>query len=140
MLAAVLTHKKRFYDAAYTELKACDLDVAAQLVMLRSEVDFAAKQVAKWMKPRRVRNSAATFGKRCYVLYEPKGVVLNLATWNAPVCIGLVPAVGAIAAGNAFALKPSELAPYSATVLRDMIESTFPPDELAVFEGGPEVA
>jgi aldehyde dehydrogenase (NAD+) len=114
--------------------------VAAQLVMLKSEVDFAAKRVVKWMKPRRVRNSAATLGKRCYVLHEPKGVVLNLATWNAPVCIGLVPAVGAIAAGNAFALKPSELAPHSATVLREVMEATLPPHEFAVFEGGPEVA
>ena len=140
MLSAVLHNKKRFYDAAYTELKACDLDVAAQLVMLKSEVDFAARRVGKWMKPRRVRNSAATLGKRCYVLHEPKGVVLNLATWNAPVCIGLVPAVGAIAAGNAFALKPSELAPHSATVLREVMEATLPPNEFAVFEGGPEVA
>ena len=140
MLAAVLTHKKRFYEAAFTELKACDLDVAAQLVMLKSEVDHAAGRVARWMKPRRVRNSAATLGKRCYILHEPKGVVLNLATWNAPVCIGLVPAVAAIAAGNAFALKPSELAPHSATVLREVMESTFPQNEFAVFEGGPEVA
>ena len=140
MLSAVLNNKKRFYDAAHTELKASDLDVAAQLVMLRSEVDHAAKHVGKWMKPRRVRNSAATFGKRCYVLYEPKGVVLNLATWNAPVCIGLVPAVAAIAAGNAFALKPSELAPHSATVLREVMEATLPQNEFAVFEGGPEVA
>ena len=140
MMAAVLANKKRFYDAAHTELKACDLDVAAQLVMLRSEVDYAAKHVGTWMKPRRVRNSAATFGKRCYVLHEPKGVVLNLATWNAPVCIGLVPAVAAIAAGNAFALKPSELAPHSATVLREVIAATFPENEFAVFEGGPEVA
>ena len=140
MLAAVLANKKRFYDAAHTELKACDLDVAAQLVMLRSEVDYAAKHVGTWMKPRRVRNSAATFGKRCYILHEPKGVVLNLATWNAPVCIGLVPAVGAIAAGNAFALKPSELAPHSATVLREVMDATFPQNEFAVFEGGPEVA
>ena len=140
MLAAVLTHRKRFYDAAFTELKACDLDVAAQLVMLKSEIDHAARHVARWMKPRRVRNSAATLGKRCYILHEPKGVVLNLSTWNAPVAIGLVPAVAAIAAGNAFALKPSELAPHSATVLREVMEATLPPNEFAVFEGGPDVA
>jgi aldehyde dehydrogenase (NAD+) len=140
MLAAVLTHRKHFYDAAYTELKACDLDVAAQLVMLKSEVDHAARHVTRWMKPRRIRNSAATLGKRCYILHEPKGVVLNLATWNAPVCIGLVPAVAAIASGNSFALKPSELAPHSATVLREVMEATLPQNEFAVFEGGPEVA
>ena len=104
--------------------------------MIKSETDFAVKHVARWMRPRRVRNSAATLGKKCYVLHEPKGVVLNLSTWNAPVCIGIVPAIAAIAAGNAFALKPSELAPHSATVLREVIEAEFPPEEFAVFEGG----
>jgi aldehyde dehydrogenase (NAD+) len=140
MLAAVLANKQRFYDAAHTELKACDLDVAAQLVMVKSEVDFVAKRITGWMKPRRVRNSAATLGKKCYILYEPKGVVLNLSTWNAPIAIALVPAVAAIAAGNAFALKPSELAPHSATLLREVLERAMPADEFAVFEGGPEVA
>jgi len=140
MLAAVLANKQRFYDAAHTEMKACDLDVAAQLVMVKSEVDFIAKHVATWMKPRRVRNSAATLGKKCYILYEPKGVVLNLSTWNAPIAIGLFPAAAAIAAGNAFALKPSELAPHSASVLRDVLEGALPREEFAVFEGGAEVA
>ena len=140
MLAAVLANKQRFYDAAYTEMKACDLDVAAQLVMVKSEVDFVAKHVSAWMKPRKVRNSAATLGKKCYILYEPKGVVLNLSTWNAPIAIALVPAIAAISAGNSFALKPSELAPHSARVLREVLEAAMAPDEFAVFEGGPEVA
>jgi len=74
------------------------------------------------------------------VQYEPKGVVLNLATWNAPVAIGLVPLMGAIAAGNTMLLKPSELAPKSAQVLADIVASVFPDDEFAVVQGGPEVA
>ncbi len=140
MLAAVLANKQRFYDAAHTEMKACDLDVAAQLVMVKSEADFVAKRVAAWMKPRKVRNSAATMGKKCYILHEPKGVVLNLSTWNAPIAIALVPAIAAISAGNSFALKPSELAPHSAKVLKEVLDAAMPADEFAVFEGGPEVA
>ena len=85
MIAAVLANKQRFYDAAHAELGAGDLDVAAQLVMLRSEGDYAIKNVARWMRPRRIRNSAATLGKKCYIHCEPKGIVLNLSTWNAPV-------------------------------------------------------
>jgi hypothetical protein len=42
MVAAVLANKKRFYEAAYTELKACDLDVAAQLVMLKGATSGAS--------------------------------------------------------------------------------------------------
>jgi aldehyde dehydrogenase (NAD+) len=67
-------------------------------------------------------------------------VVLNLATWNAPIAIGLVPLMGAIAAGNACLLKPSELAPHSARLLAEIVAQAFPPEEFAVIEGGPEVA
>ena len=140
LLAAVLDNKQRFYDAAYQEIKACDLDVAAQLVMIKTEVDFFRKHLARWMRPRRVRNSAATLGKKCYILCEPKGVILNLSTWNAPICIGLIPAIASIGAGNTFALKPSELAPLSSALLREVLEPLFPVGEFAVFEGGPEVA
>jgi aldehyde dehydrogenase (NAD+) len=67
-------------------------------------------------------------------------VVLNLATWNAPIAIGLVPLMGAIAAGCTMLLKPSELAPQSAAVLAQIVASVFPDDEFAVVQGGPEVA
>jgi aldehyde dehydrogenase (NAD+) len=67
-------------------------------------------------------------------------VVLNLSTWNAPVAIGLVPAIAAIAAGNAVLLKPSELAPLSASLLREIVAAAMPEDEFAVVEGGPDVA
>ena len=32
-----------------------------------------------------------TVGKTCYIQYEPKGVVLHLATWNAPIADAFVP-------------------------------------------------
>ncbi|HQR04594.1 MAG: aldehyde dehydrogenase family protein [Proteobacteria bacterium] len=140
LLNATLAAKQRFFEASYEELKSCDLDVAGQLMMIKTEVDFAAKHLEKWMKPRKVPNSAATFGKKCYIRYEPKGVMLNLSTWNAPVCISLIPPIAAIAAGNAVALKPSELAPLSGGVVREVVESVFSADEFAVFEGGPDVA
>jgi aldehyde dehydrogenase (NAD+) len=140
LLAATLANRQAFAEAAHEEIRACDLDVAAQIMMIKGEIDFAAKHLKRWMKPKRVRNSQATMGKKCYVLPEPKGVVLNLSTWNAPVCIGLLPVVAALSAGNTVALKPSELAPHSSTVLRNMIEGTLPEDEAAVFEGDATVA
>jgi aldehyde dehydrogenase (NAD+) len=67
-------------------------------------------------------------GTRAYVRHEPKGVVLVISPWNAPFACSLVPLVGAIAAGNAVILKPSEVSPHSSAVLREMIEALFPPD------------
>ncbi len=95
----------------------CDTDIDAQLLMVKAEAEFIAKHLKNWMKPAAVKGSLMTLGKKSYIQYEPKGVVLNLATWNAPYAISFVPALGAIAGGNGVIIKPSELAPHSAQVI-----------------------
>jgi aldehyde dehydrogenase (NAD+) len=140
LLAATLAARPAILQAAKKELRLQDTDVDAQLLMVKTEAEFIAAHLDEWMRPQPVPGTLMTLGKKCYIQYEPKGVVLNLATWNAPIAIGLVPLFGAIAAGNACVLKPSELAPYSAQVLADIVEQVFPEDEFAVVQGGPEVA
>lgn len=140
LLEAVLKRKHDLIAASEIERGSQDLDVAAELMMLKMEADFIAKNVTKWMKRQKVKGSMAAFGKTSYVLYEPKGVVLNLSAWNAPAVISLYPLLPAIAAGNACLLKPSELAPHSAKILKEIVEAVFPAEEFAVVEGGPEVA
>lgn len=140
LLQAVLGARQAFYDAAAKELAINETDVVGQLLMVKLEAEFTTKHLAEWMRPARVRNSLMMLGQKAYIRYEPKGVVLNLATWNAPIAISLVPAISAIAAGNAVLLKPSELAPYSATILHEVVRATFPENEFVVVEGGPEVA
>lgn len=140
LLDATLGAQDKICAAVRQELGNCDADIVAQLLIVKFEAEFAIKHLKDWMTRRKLPNSVMTMGKTAYVQYEPKGVVLNLSTWNAPFAIGLVPAVGAIAAGNAVLLKPSELAPHSARVLREIIRASMPEDEFAVVEGGPEVA
>jgi aldehyde dehydrogenase (NAD+) len=41
-------------------------------------------------------------------LSEPLGVILIIAPWNYPFTLTIVPLAGAIAAGNAVVVKPSE--------------------------------
>ena len=140
LLKATLEARPAILAAAKKELKLHDIDVDAQLLMVKSEAEFAASHLKSWMAREKIQGTLMTVGKACYVQYEPKGVVLNIATWNAPIAIGFVPLIGAIAAGNTMALKPSELAPHSAQVLADIVAKVFPEDEFAVLQGGPEVA
>ncbi|EIT67790.1 MULTISPECIES: aldehyde dehydrogenase family protein [Hydrocarboniphaga] len=137
---AVLDARPAILEAGRKELRLCDTDIDAQLLMVTAEAEFIARNLEAWMQRQDVQGTIMTLGKRCYVQYEAKGVVLNLATWNAPIAIGLVPLMGAIAAGNSMLLKPSELAPQSAQVLADIVAKVFEPDEFAVVQGGPEVA
>jgi aldehyde dehydrogenase (NAD+) len=140
LLAATLAARPQIIAAAQKELRLHETDIDAQLLMVKSESEFVAKNLAGWMADEAIPPTLMTVGKKCYVRYEPKGVVLNLATWNAPIAIGLVPLIGAIAAGCTMVLKPSELAPLSSQVLADIIAGVFGPDEFAVVQGGADVA
>lgn len=140
LLKAVLDARPAIIEAGKKELRLCDTDIDAQLLMVKSEAEFICNKLKSWVGRHPVQGTLMTVGKKCYVQYEPKGVVLNLATWNAPIAIGLVPLMGAVAAGNGALLKPSELAPHSAKVLADIIRVAYTEDEFAVVQGGPEVA
>ena len=140
LLKAVMEARPQILEAGRKELKLQDMDIDMQLLMVKTEAEFVARNLGKWMGRHPVKGSLMSLGKKSYVQYEPKGVVLNLATWNAPIAIGLVPLLGAIAAGNTCLLKPSELAPLSAQVLAEIVAKAFPSDEFAVVQGGPEVA
>jgi len=140
LLQATLDARPAIHAAVRKELALCDTDIDAQLLMVKAEAEFIAKNLKHWMQNQPVKGSLMTLGKKSYVQYEPKGMVLNLATWNAPYAISFVPAMGAIAAGNAVILKPSELAPHSSQVIADIVRAALPEDECAVLQGGAEVA
>lgn len=140
LLATVLKYRREIYETGRLERGLTPPDMDGELVMLKFEADFIARHLSDWMTPRRAPNSLMTLGKTCYVRYEPKGRVLVLPSWNAPYVIGLLPAMGAIAAGNAVVLKPSELAPHSSALLARIVAEAFPDGEIRVVEGGAEAA
>jgi aldehyde dehydrogenase (NAD+) len=139
---------RRLYKAVY-DLRAeigragdaeLGMDGRLSLLPLKAEADHAIERLAGWMTRQEVEAVPSLLGRRAYVHYEPKGVVLHLATWNSPVLISLSPLISMIAAGNAVVLKPSEVAPQSAELVRQVIEHAGLGDEVAVITGGPEVA
>jgi coniferyl-aldehyde dehydrogenase len=71
---------------------------------------------------------------------QPKGVVGIMGTWNAPLFTLLAPLASVFAAGNRAVLKPSEVAPRTAEVLAGAVAEFFSAEELAVVNGGPDVA
>ena len=140
LVKAMLEARPAIIAAAQKELRLVDVDVDGQLLMVKADGENTCRNLERWMQPEEVTPTLMTLGKKCYVHYEPKGVVLNLATWNAPIAIGFIPLIGAIAAGCTMVLKPSELAPLSSQVLADIVAKVFPEDEFAVLQGGAEVA
>ncbi len=140
LLKVVLDSRPAIVAAGQKELRVHETDIDGQLLMIKAEIEYISKHLARWMAPQRVPGSIMTLGKKSYVQYEAKGMILHLSTWNAPIAEAFVMGAGAIAAGNAFVLKPSELAPESAQVLADIVTQVFSAEEFAVVQGGPDVA
>ncbi len=110
------------------------------LLPLKTEIEYVCENLESWMKPEIVEQVPALMGRKGYIHFEPKGMFLHIATWNSPVLISLSPAVTAIAAGNAVIIKPSEIAPKSAELVKKIINQTYPENEVAVVTGGADVA
>src|ERR1700754_2526882 len=78
--------------------------------------------------------------KKVTVHYRPRAVVGIIAPWNYPVANALMDAIGALAAGCAVLLKPSERTPLTAELLlRGWLDSGAP-EVLALAQGSRAVA
>ena len=73
---------------------------------------------------------------KSFVVRDPLGVVLIIAPWNYPVGLLISPLVGAIAAGNAAVLKPSEVTAHTSRVLAELLPKYVDTDAIALVEGG----
>ena len=111
-----------------------------ELAPLVDSIRHAKRHLASWMKPRIVPAGIHFFPARARVVYQPLGVVGIIGAWNYPTLLTLSPVVDAIAAGNHAMLKPSELAPRTALLLRHIIASVFPPEYIAVVTGDDRTA
>jgi beta-apo-4'-carotenal oxygenase len=67
---------------------------------------------------------------------EPLGTILIIGAYNFPVQLSLGPFIGAIAAGCTGVLKPSEVSPATAMVLKKMVEESLDPSAFVVLNGG----
>jgi aldehyde dehydrogenase (NAD+) len=107
----------------------------ADIASTAGEAADAAKNVGKWTKRKHRMLEFAQLPGRGWVEYEPYGTVLVIGAWNFPFALTLGPAVGAIAAGNAVVLKPSEVSPASSALMAELVPKYLDPDAIAVVEG-----
>ncbi|TDQ03238.1 MULTISPECIES: aldehyde dehydrogenase family protein [unclassified Leifsonia] len=139
-LRRMLTERSaEFEDALLADLaKSPTESQIAELGFVVGEIDHTLTHLRRWLRPRRVSVPGALLPARASTMLEPVGVVLVIAPWNYPVQLLLAPLVGALAAGNAVVLKPSELAPATSAAMARLIPLYLDPRAVAVVEGGVE--
>lgn len=138
---AVIANIDNVYEALYKDYKK-PKEEAFETDSVIVEIDFVTGLLEKWMNPQAVPTPDDLGGEASVsrIILEPKGVCLFLTPWNYPVLLTLRPLVSCLAAGNTVIIKPSELTPHSSKLIKEIIESVFPKDEVFVMEGGADVA
>lgn len=128
-------------EEAISAALATDLDrnkfesFIADIATTAGEAKYAAKHLRKWTRRRYQRLELPQRPGRGWIEYEPYGTVLIIGAWNYPFYLTLGPAVGAIAAGNAVILKPSEIAAASSRLMAELVPRYLDKDAFAVVEG-----
>jgi len=137
----VIKREKDIVNTLYDDLKKPEFEsVLTETEVVIAELNLTIKNLSSWAKPKRIFPSMLNFPSTDKILSEPYGNVLIIAPWNYPYQLVLSPLIGAIAAGNTVVLKPSELAPKTSKVLKDIISTVFDPEHVIVVEGDAKVA
>ena len=96
----------------------------ADLLAVDEAVKHAQRHVADWMRPRRIPTDIKYRPGYNRLLAQPLGVVGVVAPWNYPYQLSMLPALGALAAGNRVMIKPSELTPTTANLMLRIVRES----------------
>lgn len=134
-------NEEELMNAVYEDFKKPPFETfGTEIGLIINEINFALKNIEKWVRPQSVPSSLVNFPSKNYILKEPYGNVLIIAPWNYPIQLCLLPLVGALAAGNTAVIKPSELTTQTSAVLEKLIATYFNPEVATVVLGGVETS
>ncbi|XP_007904394.1 aldehyde dehydrogenase, dimeric NADP-preferring [Callorhinchus milii] len=122
-LQKMLTENEdKIFQALKKDLHKSQFDVAIfEVVGLQNEITLALNKLPDWTAPEFVSKNMLTIMDEVYIHREPLGVVLIMGAWNYPLALVIQPLIGAIAAGNAVVIKPSEVSENMAQLLQKLL-------------------
>ena len=130
-------NEQELLDALKSDLGKPALEAfTAELAYTLGECELFIKRLPRWASPRRVSVPLLAQPGRASIHPEPLGVVLVIAPWNYPFQLAVGPMAGALAAGNAVVVKPSEVAPATSALIARLVPRYLDPAAVRVVEGG----
>jgi len=134
---AIRQNEQALFDALYADFRKPEMEAfTTEVGFVEQELKLTLKNLRKWAKPKKIRESLLNFPAKSHVYPEPYGVTLIIGPWNYPFQLMFNPLVGAMAAGNCAILKPSELTAHTSAVMARLIRDNFDEAHIAVVEGG----
>lgn len=138
----LLKNESRILDAIDRDFscRSRDETLIAEVMPSVQGINYSLKHLDGWMKPSKRSVSVLFQPASNKVHYQPLGVVGIIVPWNYPLFLAVGPLVAALAAGNRVMVKMSEFTPHMSALFKELMESTFPQDLVAVINGEADVA
>jgi aldehyde dehydrogenase (NAD+) len=137
LLKMVQAEESAIVDALHKDVGKPALEAwSAEVSEVANGLKFVRKNLKKWMRIERVSTPLLALPGKSWIQREPLGVALIIAPWNYPFSLSINPLAGALAAGNAVLLKPSEVAPHTSALLARLLPQYLDREAVAVLEGG----
>jgi aldehyde dehydrogenase (NAD+) len=138
--SAVEAHGEDIVAAVKQDTRKPDGEIRiTEFLNVIANIERNINNLDEWMKPVEVVTSVNKSDK-ARIAYEARGVCLILGPWNFPLGLVMGPLAAAIAAGNCCIVKLTDLCPATARVAARIIKEAFDEREVALFEGGVDVA
>jgi aldehyde dehydrogenase (NAD+) len=138
--AAIEAHGEELLAAVRQDTRKPEHEVRiTELLNVLGNIDRNIANLDEWMKPVEVPPSLNSSDK-ARIVHEARGVCLILGPWNFPFGLTMGPLAAAIAAGNCCMVKLTDLCPATAHVAARIIRAAFGEKDVALFEGGVDVA
>ncbi|QPH04202.1 hypothetical protein C2857_001021 [Epichloe festucae Fl1] len=96
---------------------------------VKNEAINVANKLETWAKDESIVDLPMTYWPmKPRIRNEPLGQILIIGAFNYPFQLNITPLIGAIAAGNCVVLKPSELSPHSAMIIKRIVDEYLDPE------------
>ena len=139
---AVLENEEMLKEALYEDLgkspvEAYLCDIGPTIV----EIDEILQGLRKWARPELHFSGLMCFPSMTTRVHKmPYGTTLVMSPFNFPVLLTLGPLAASISAGNTVVVKASSKSAACTRALKELLEGVFPPELVAVVDGGHDVA
>ncbi|NXF78293.1 AL3A2 dehydrogenase, partial [Sclerurus mexicanus] len=107
-----------------------------EILGVLAELALAMEKLPSWAAPQPVKKNVMTMRDEVFINPEPLGVVLIIGAWNYPFILIMHPLIGAIAAGNAVVVKPSEVSENTAQLVAELLPQYLDRELYPVVTGG----
>ncbi len=134
--SAILKHEDALLDGLRLDLGKCAFEAyETEIGVVLEGIGHTMKHLKKWARPKKVKTGLTGFPGKSHVYTTPLGLACIMSPWNYPFHLTMMPLVASIAAGDCSVIKPSRYSSHTAQAMQEMLEQTFEPQYISLFQG-----